>query len=65
MPNKRLPQKGDKVKLINCKDAAKYKDRTFTVKASPYIMNKKLVAVLTELSGYYNPKHLEIVDYAD
>jgi hypothetical protein len=65
MANKRLPQKGDKVKLINCKDAEKYKDRIFTVKASPYIMNRKLVAVLTELRGYYNPKHLEIVNYAD
>lgn len=65
MANKRLPQIGDKVKLINCKEAEKYKDRNFTVKASPYIMNKKLVVVLKELRGYYNPKHLEIVNSAD
>ena len=61
MANKRLPQKDHKVKLINCKEAEKYKDRTFTVKASPYIMNRKVVVLLKEIRGYYQPKNLEIV----
>lgn len=61
MANKRLPKKDDKVKLINCKEAEKYKDRTFTVKASPYIMNRKIVVCLKEIRGYYQPKNLEIV----
>lgn len=61
MANKRLPRENDKVKLVNCKDAERYKDRTFTVKASPYIVNKKVVVTLKEIRGYYRPKHLNIL----
>jgi hypothetical protein len=62
MGNKRLPKKDDKVKITNCKNAEKYKDRIFTVKASPYIMNKKIVVVLKEIRGYFEVKNLEIVE---
>ncbi|MEX0049563.1 hypothetical protein AB2T85_02855 [Clostridium butyricum] len=62
MANKRLPRAGDKVKIINCKAALKNKDRVFTVKASPYVIDRKLVVVLNGIRGYFEAKHLEIVN---
>lgn len=61
MPNYRLPRAGDKVKIVNCKAAQKNKDRVLTVKASPYVLDRKLVVVLKEIRGYFEAKHLEIV----
>lgn len=61
MANIRLPKVGDKVKIINCKAEKKYKDRVFTVKASPYVADRKLVVVLKEIRGYFEAKNLEII----
>lgn len=61
MGNKTLPKQDDKVKIINCKEEQKYKDKIFTVKASPYIMNRKAVVILKEIRGYFEAKNLEIV----
>ena len=61
MANSRLPRAGDKVKIVNCKAALKNKDRVFTVKSSPYVLDRKLVVVLKEIRGYFEAKHLEIV----
>ncbi|MDB2162294.1 hypothetical protein [Clostridium butyricum] len=61
MANNRLPRAGDKVKIVNCKAAVKNKDRIFTVKASPYVVDRKRVAVLKEIRGYFEAKHLEII----
>ncbi|EDT75821.1 hypothetical protein [Clostridium butyricum] len=61
MANSRLPRAGDKVKIVNCKAALKNQDRVFTVKASPYVLDRKLVVVLKEIRGYFEAKHLEIV----
>ncbi|WP_394884025.1 hypothetical protein [Clostridium butyricum] len=61
MANSRLPRAGDKVKIVNCKAALKNKDRVFTVKVSPYVLDRKLVVVLKEIRGYFEGKHLEIV----
>ncbi|WP_455797578.1 hypothetical protein [Clostridium butyricum] len=61
MANNRLPRAGDKVKIVNCKAAVKNKDRIFTVKASPYVVDRKRVVVLKEIRGYFEAKHLEIV----
>ncbi|WP_455794037.1 hypothetical protein [Clostridium butyricum] len=49
------------MKIVNCKAALKNKDRVFTVKASPYVLDRKLVVVLKEIRGYFEAKHLEIV----
>lgn len=62
MGNKRLPKQGDKVKIVNCKAALRYRDKHFTVKASPYVMDRKLVVVLNEIRGYFEAKNLEIVE---
>ncbi|BBK75974.1 hypothetical protein [Clostridium butyricum] len=61
MANNRLPRVGDKVKIVNCKAAVKNKDRVFTVKASPYVVDRKRVVVLKEIRGYFEAKHLEIL----
>ncbi|MDU5103508.1 hypothetical protein [Clostridium butyricum] len=61
MANNRLPRAGDKVKIVNCKAAVKNKDRVFTVKASPYVVDRKRVVVLKEIRGYFEAKHLEIL----
>ncbi|MDG2575854.1 hypothetical protein P7L86_23180 [Vibrio parahaemolyticus] len=61
MANNRLPRAGDTVKIVNCKAAVKNKDRIFTVKASPYVVDRKRVVVLKEIRGYFEAKHLEIV----
>ncbi|MDB2161229.1 hypothetical protein PMX22_15640 [Clostridium butyricum] len=61
MANNRLPRAGDKVKIVNCKATVKNKDRVFTVKASPYVVDRKRVVVLKEIRGYFEAKHLEIL----
>lgn len=61
MANNRLPRAGDKVKIVNCKAAVKNKDMVFTVKASPYVVDRKRVVVLKEIRGYFEAKHLEIL----
>lgn len=61
MSNKKLPKAGDKVKIVNCRAAKTYKDRIFTVKASPHVFDRKLVAVLDGCRGYFEAKNLEIV----
>ena len=63
MGNLRLPKGGDKVKIINCKAAKVNEGKVFTVKASPYIVDRKLVVLLKEKRGYFEPKNLEIVEY--
>ena len=61
MANNRLPREGDKVKIVNCKATVMNKDRVFTVKASPYVVDRKRVVVLKEIRGYFEAKHLEIL----
>lgn len=62
MANKRLPRVGDKVRIVNCKAALKNENKVFTVKASPYVMDRKLVAVLDGVRGYFEAKNLEIIN---
>lgn len=62
MANKRLPQKNDKVKIVNCRAAKQYTDRIFEVTGCPYIMDRRVVASLKGLHGYFEVKNLEIID---
>ena len=50
------------MKIVICKAAEKNLDKVFTVKASPYVVDRKLVVLLKEKRGYFEAKHLEIIN---
>ncbi|WP_315074453.1 hypothetical protein [uncultured Clostridium sp.] len=60
MANKRLVKINDKVKFVNCKEANRYDNRTFTVKGR-CVLNKKFLVTLNEVKGQFEGKHLEIL----
>jgi hypothetical protein len=55
---------GDKVRLVRCYEADRYKDRFFTVRSEPwYICYGTVELVLLEgLGGGYATKYLELVE---
>lgn len=61
MANKRFPEAGDKVKIVNCKRAEKYKDKEMTVKRAPFIFDREIVAQLDGVRAYVPVRNLEIV----
>lgn len=46
MANRRFPQSGDKVKIVNCKASKANEGKEFIVKAGPYIIDRKAVVLL-------------------
>jgi hypothetical protein len=61
MANSRLPKAGDKVKIVNCKRAEKYKDKEMTVKRSPFIFDRDIVAQLDGVRAYVPVRNLKII----
>lgn len=61
MANKRFPQAGDKVKIVNCKRAEKYRNKEILVKKSAFVFDRDIVAQLEGVKTYIPIKNLEIV----
>ena len=61
MANRRFPQSGDTVKLINCKRAEQYGDKKFKVKRAPFVFDRQMVVALEGIRGYIPIKNLEII----
>lgn len=62
MANKRFPKIGDKVKIINCKRAEKYKDQVMTVTKSSFVFDRDIVVQLEGVKGYISTRNLEIIN---
>lgn len=67
MGNRRTPQVGDKVILINCKKAESkcYKDKELRVKQAPFVFDRDIVAEVENVKSYVPVRNLEIVKYCD
>ena len=61
MANKRFPKVGDKVKIVNCKRAEKYKGKEILVKKSAFVFDRDIVAQLEGVKTYIPIRNLEIV----
>lgn len=55
-------KKGDKVKMINCYEAEKYKDKIWTVRSEPWIVCGSEVILLEGKSGGFATEFLEKVE---
>lgn len=55
-------KKGDKVKMINCYEAEKYKDKIWTVRSEPWIACGSEVILLDGKSGGFATEFLEKVE---
>lgn len=61
MGNKRFPKVGDKVKIINCKRAEKYKSKEMIVKKSAFVFDRDIVVQLEGAKAYVPVRDLEII----
>lgn len=61
MANKRFPKVGDKVKIVNCKRAEKYKGKEILVKKAAFVFDRDIVAQLEGVKTYIPIRNLEIV----
>lgn len=61
MAKNRFPKVGDKVKIVNCKRADKYKGKEILVKKSAFVFDRDIVAQLDGVKSYIPIRNLEII----
>lgn len=61
MANNRFPKVGDKVKIVNCKRAEKYKGKEMIVKRASFLFDREIVAQLDGVRTYIPVRNLEII----
>lgn len=65
MANRRLPKRGDIVKIVKGNKAKTYENRELKIKGAPFVFDRDIVAQLEGVRGYVSVKNLEIVNYCD
>ncbi len=62
MANKKFPKVGDRVKIVNCKRAEKYKNQIMEVTKSSFVFDRDIVAELKGVKAYVPARNLEIIN---